>query len=76
MEDLIRCGRPLYIKNRNHVVMMQAAPYTAALFTQLFAIHDLLTAFSIRLSLILLVYTDMISFYFRKHSHSFSVSFL
>ncbi|EFR38122.1 hypothetical protein HMPREF9406_0924 [Clostridium sp. HGF2] len=37
---------------------------------------DLLTAFSIRLSLILLVYTDMISFYFRKHSHSFSVSFL
>ena len=75
MEDLIRCGRPLYIKNRNHVVMMQAAPYTAALFTQLFAIHGL-TPFSIRLSLILLVYTDMISFYFRKHSHSFSVSFL
>ena len=72
MEDLIRCGRPLYIKNRNHVVMMQAAPYTAALLLSM----DLLTAFSIRLSLILLVYTDMISFYFRKHSHSFSVSFL
>ncbi|QQR27408.1 hypothetical protein [[Clostridium] innocuum] len=45
MEDLIRCGRPFYIKNRNHVVMMQAAPYSGALFTQLFAIHGLTHCF-------------------------------